>query len=69
MRNTTRLPTLEDIAAQLEAQNIELAETAQLAESIPNDLSIPESALQAFDELTDPPAFRGGELLCCGLRA
>jgi hypothetical protein len=69
MRNMTRQPTLEELAAELDAQNTELADMARLAESISDDFRISESALRAFDDLTEPPASGGGHLLCVGIRA
>ncbi len=48
------MPTLEDLAAQLAAQDVALAEVARLAKAIPDTVAISEAALADFDDATRP---------------
>ena len=48
------MPTLEDLAAQLAAQDVALAEVARLAATIPDTVAIAETALADFDDATRP---------------
>jgi hypothetical protein len=49
--------TLDEIQAQLDAQDDELAHLTELAAALPNDLTLPVSALAELDEATElPPA-------------
>ncbi len=47
-------PTLEDLAAELAAQDAQLTVTAQLARSIPSDVALDEAVLADFDARTAP---------------
>ena len=66
----TQVPNLEDIAAELEAQNAELAAAVDLAETMPERPIVDEGFLQAFDDVTEPPSAIGHQLLLTpGIRA
>jgi hypothetical protein len=65
----SQVPTLEELTAQLDAQNAELAETARLAETIAAGSTIDKSALAAFDDCVEPRVTAGNTPLCHGIRA
>lgn len=50
-------PTLDDLVAQLVAQDVELTDAARVAETIPAELTVDESLLSAIDDATE---LRGG---------
>ena len=55
----TKLPTLDELTAQLEAQNADLAATAELAETIGDRFTVDGSFVQALDEATEEPRTKG----------
>jgi hypothetical protein len=65
----TQMPTLEEMAALLEAQDAELATAAELAATIPDGLSVDERFVEAFDEVTEPRAQSNDALPPRGIRA
>ena len=62
-------PTLEDLQAQLDAQNAELIETTRLAETISLNVMLDERALAAFDECVDAAPTGCAQPACYGIRA
>ena len=65
----TKVPTLEEVAAQLEAQDADLAAAADLAEAIPYGLTVDESFREAIDDATEPPFTTLDPRLSRGIRA
>ena len=63
------MPTLEDLAALLEAQNAELSEAERLAETIPSDVMLDKSALDAFDDCVEPRPAEAAPIHIYGIRA
>ena len=49
-----RTPTLEDLAAQLAAQDTLISEAILLSRSVPPGVLLPESELSALHEATEP---------------
>ncbi|HSO36600.1 MAG TPA: hypothetical protein VLT33_28940 [Labilithrix sp.] len=65
----TQLPTLEDVAAQLKAQDDDLAVAAQLAETVPHGVTANPSFIDAIDDLTEAPAMHAALPPCGAIRA
>ena len=63
------LPTLDDIAAQLGAQDAELAVAVSLAGTIDPSITIDPRTLAAFDEHVDALPLECARLLPLGIRA
>ncbi len=58
MRAAVKTPSLEDLQAQIEAQDTELARLKELIEELPPSAAIPASALAQLEEACElPPTF------------
>jgi len=65
----TQLSTLEELAAQLAAQNEELESSAALAEAIPDGITIDRRVAEALDDVTEVPHTGGVSPVYVGIRA
>ena len=65
----TQMPPLEDVAAQLEAQDRELAIAADLAATIPDGHTVDESFVRAIEDATEPGVVASNPLFLTGIRA